>query len=161
MLQEEAMFIKERPNNRDFEHFSASNGWLKNRNFHMDYVKLALPEKLMTYFSCIHSWIERLPDLTDGHDIQDQWNMYERGLFFKALPDRLQLVQWPSIHQLRQKKSCCQTLFWFLTPVLFFVFSTRPLARARGSKIKTTFDSSFFFRSWWMEGHWTNCNLEE
>ena len=47
----------------------------------------------MTYFSCIHSWIERLPDLTDGHDIQDQWNMYEMGLFFKALPDRLQLVQ--------------------------------------------------------------------
>ena len=88
----------------------------------MDYVKLALPEKLMTYFSCIHSWIERLPDLTDGHDIQDQWNMYEMGLFFKALPDRLQLVQWPSIHQLRQKKAAVKRCFDFWPPYSFLFF---------------------------------------
>ena len=49
MLQEEAMHIKEQLNNTDFENFLAYSGWLKSETFCMDYLKLALLEKLMTY----------------------------------------------------------------------------------------------------------------
>ena len=36
----------------------------------------------------IKSWIERLIELTNGYDLEDQWNMDELGLFFKVLADR-------------------------------------------------------------------------
>ncbi len=36
----------------------------------------------------VDSWKERLPEVIEGYDRDDIWNMDETGVFFKALPDR-------------------------------------------------------------------------
>ena len=70
MLQEEAMLIKERLNNDDLATFTASNGWLEK--FKITYglreTRIA-GEADDVPRSTIQSWIERLPELIAGYQL--------------------------------------------------------------------------------------------
>lgn len=38
--------------------------------------------------STVDSWKERLPELVEGFEKEDIWNMDETGMFWRALPDK-------------------------------------------------------------------------
>ena len=88
MLQEEALKIKTELNDSKFGDFKASNGLLEHFKKCFDLRKTRkVGEAGNVPITTIKAWMERLPEIIQGCSADDIWNMYELGLFFKALSD--------------------------------------------------------------------------
>ena len=92
MIQEQAReYAKELHKDEDFKAF---NGWLdrfKSRH-NIGGSKLS-GEQASVDPETVHSWKERLPEIINGYNPCDIYNMDETGLFFRALPDRSLVVK--------------------------------------------------------------------
>ena len=69
--------------------FKASNGWLdrfKNRSGIK--ARSISGEAGDVSQTTVDSWKERLPDILQGWDLENIWNMDETGKFFRALPNK-------------------------------------------------------------------------
>ena len=84
-LIEKAKEIAERLGIVDFQ---GSRGWLDKWKqwFNIKQMKVG-GESGDVQGETIDSWKERLPEIVEGYDIEDIWNMDETGIFWKALPD--------------------------------------------------------------------------
>ena len=89
MLKEEAMAIKEQLQNRDFDDFSALDGWLdcwkatySIKERHIVGEAGAVSTETLT------SWTERIKELIEGYSLENILNMNESDCFFKALLDK-------------------------------------------------------------------------
>lgn len=89
MLKEEAICIKEKLKNSDYDDFGASDGWLDGwKSSYSIKERRIVGEAGDVSGETITSWMERVNELTEGYDLKDIWNMDESGCFFKALPER-------------------------------------------------------------------------
>ena len=68
--------------------FQGSRGWLDKwkQRFNIKQMKVC-GESGDVQGETIDSWKERLPEIVEGYDVEDIWNMDETGIFWKALPD--------------------------------------------------------------------------
>ena len=89
MLKEEAMAIKEQLQNRDFDDFSVSDGWLDCWK-----TKYSVKERRIVgeggdvSTETVISWRERINKLIEGYSLENIWNVGESACFFKTLPDK-------------------------------------------------------------------------
>ena len=89
MLKEEAMALKEKLQNSDYDSFQASDGWLDGWK-----ASYAIGERRIVGEAgdvaeeTITSWMERIVELTEGYKLEDIWNMDGTGCFFKAFPEK-------------------------------------------------------------------------
>ena len=89
MIKEEAMLVKERLQNSDYDGFNASDGWLDGwKTSYAIKERRIVGEAGDVSEETITSWMERIIELTEGYELEDIWNMDESGCFFKALPEK-------------------------------------------------------------------------
>lgn len=87
MLKEEALEIKEKLQNSDFDNFSASDGWLDRwKTTYSVKERRIVGEAGDVSTETVTSWMERIKELVEGYSLENIWNMDESGCFFKALP---------------------------------------------------------------------------
>lgn len=69
--------------------FKGSNGWLDKwkKKYNIKWLKIN-GESGDVQGETISSWKECLPEIIQGYDRDNIWNMNETGVFWKALPDR-------------------------------------------------------------------------
>ena len=69
--------------------FKGSRGWLEKwkKRYNVKQVKVC-GESSDVRGETVDSWKERLPEIIDGYEQNDIWNMDETGVFWQALPDR-------------------------------------------------------------------------
>ena len=86
MIQEEALLLAERLENKDF---TASNGWLeKFKKQHNICIMTVAGEEGDVRPETVESWSERAREITRGWNKEDVWNMDETGSFWRGLPDK-------------------------------------------------------------------------
>ena len=89
MVKEEAMLVKERLQNSDYDCFNASDGWLDGwKTSYAIKDRRIVGEAGDVSKETITSWMERIVELTEGYELENIWNMDESGCFFKALPEK-------------------------------------------------------------------------
>lgn len=71
------------------EEFKASNGWLARwkQRYNISHRRVSGESGDVSDVT-VESWLERLPSILAGYEVQDVWNCDETGLFWKALPDK-------------------------------------------------------------------------
>ena len=69
--------------------FKGSRGWLDKwkKRYNVKQLKIC-GESGDVQGETVESWKERLPEIVQGYDKEDVWNMDETGIFWRALPDR-------------------------------------------------------------------------
>ena len=60
----------------------------------------------------IRSWIERLSELTSGHELRNYWNMDELGFFFKALLGKGLVAKSRRCKGRKKPKQCLTSAFF-------------------------------------------------
>ena len=85
-LMEKAKEIAEKLGISDFK---GSQGWLDKwkKRYNVKQLKIC-GESGDVQGETIDSWKERLPEIIQGYEKHNLWNMDETGLFWHALPDR-------------------------------------------------------------------------
>uniref|UniRef100_H3AVG9 HTH CENPB-type domain-containing protein n=1 Tax=Latimeria chalumnae TaxID=7897 RepID=H3AVG9_LATCH len=69
--------------------FKASDGWLSNfKKKHKLTGAVASGESVDVDKDTCDDWLARLPDITQGYQPRDIFNLDETGVFYRALPDR-------------------------------------------------------------------------
>ena len=69
--------------------FRGSSGWLTKWKQRFNVKRLTIcGESCDVRGETVESWKERLPQILDGYDRKDIWNMDETGCFWKTLPDK-------------------------------------------------------------------------
>ena len=69
--------------------FKGSRGWLDKWKKHFNIKELKIcGESGDVEGTTVESWKERLPEIVQGYQKDDIWNMDETGLFWQALPDK-------------------------------------------------------------------------
>ena len=74
MLKEEAMALKEKLQNSDYDSFHASDGWKASYAIRE---RRIVGEAGDVAEETITSWMERIVELTEGYKLEDIWNMDE------------------------------------------------------------------------------------
>ena len=69
--------------------FKGSRGWLDKwkKRFNIKELKIC-GESGDVEGATVESWKERLPEIVQGYEKDDIWNMDETGLLWRALPDK-------------------------------------------------------------------------
>lgn len=69
--------------------FKGSQGWLDKwkKRYNVKQLKIC-GESGDVRGETVESWKERLPEIVQGYEKEDVWNMDETGIFWRALPDR-------------------------------------------------------------------------
>ena len=69
--------------------FKASNGWLDRWKKKHNIKKMTISgESGDVSGDTVDSWKERVPEIVEGYQVEDVWNLDESGVFWKALPDK-------------------------------------------------------------------------
>ena len=85
-LMEQAKTIAQRLR---IDGFKASNGWLQKwKVSHNLKCRTVSGESGEVSVSTTQSWKERLPEIMEGYDEKNIFNMDETGCFWKALPEK-------------------------------------------------------------------------
>ena len=88
ILQEKALQIAKALDAAPPE-FKASNGWLDRFKNRSGIKARSISGKAVDVSqTTVDSWKERLPDILQGLDPENIWNMDETGQFFRALPNK-------------------------------------------------------------------------
>ena len=83
------MAIKEQLPNRDFDDFSALDGWLDCWKATYSIKKRHIVgEAGAVSTETLTSWMERIKELTEGYSLENILSMNESGCFLKALLDK-------------------------------------------------------------------------
>ena len=71
------------------EDFKASNGWLDRwkKKHHLRKMTISGESGEVSGLT-VDSWKEHLPEIVQGYNSEDVWNLDETGVFWKALPDK-------------------------------------------------------------------------
>jgi hypothetical protein len=74
--------------------FKASNGWLEAfRKHHCIQFRLLSGESTGMDENVVNHWKQNLPNIIQGYDTRDIWNVDETGLFWKGVPNRSLVLQ--------------------------------------------------------------------
>ena len=88
LLKEKAKQIADHLGYTD-DSFSASNGWLDSwKKRHNVKQVVVSGEAGEVRGETVSSWKERLPEIIDGYDAKDVWNLDETGCYWRALPEK-------------------------------------------------------------------------
>ena len=89
MVKEEAMAIKERPQDTSLDQFRGSDVWLDTwKSVCAINERRTVGEAGDVAEETITSWMDRIQESTVGYSSENIWNMDESGCFFKALPNK-------------------------------------------------------------------------
>jgi len=74
--------------------FKASNSWLEAfRKCHYIQFCLLSRESIGMDENVVNHWKQNLPNIIQGYDTRDTWNMDETGLLWKGVPNRILVLQ--------------------------------------------------------------------
>jgi len=88
--------------NIGLNNFRASNGWLEAfRKRHYIQFRLLFRKNTGMEENVVNHWKQNLPNIIQGHDTRDIWNVDETGFLWKGVPNRNLVLQ-------REKCKACK-----------------------------------------------------
>ena len=134
ILQEEAIETSKRLEKEELTNFTASNGWLEKwKQIYGVREKRLCGKTDEVSTTTVQAWIGQLLELCQDYEPRIISNLYELGLFFKALSEKVLMEKGKTTNGGKKSKQC-MTLMFVVASDGSFIFEPSVIWRSKGRR---------------------------